>query len=150
MTLDEVVGPVLVPVAYGIAVIAVLLLFWHVRRRYPSAPKRVPLGLRIDGRPRKSAAKRWLWLGPAVMAAIVAGLGVFLFTAPPGVDERTTIALVFVVIAEVAWFVAWTTDRQLELARGMTYRIPPMRTLRAFFPILVTTVVTLVLALRPG
>lgn len=149
MTIDEVIGPVMVPVAYGLAVSAVILLFWHVRGRYPSAPKRVPLGLGMDGRPRTVGAKRWLWLAPAVIAAVLALLGVFLVTAPPTADQRTPIALVFVTLAEVAWFVAWSTDRQIEIARGMTYRIAPLRTLRVFAPILATIVVTIVLAIRP-
>jgi|GEM_PF-1690571 len=149
VTIDEVIGPVMLPVACGIAVVAILLLAWHVARRYPSAPKNVPLKLRIDGRPGRMASKRWLWLPPAVMAAVAAMLGIILLRAPPPAEQRTTVALVFLLIAEVAWFGAWQTDRQIELARKMTYRVAPVRTLRALFPIIVTAIVAVVVAIRP-
>ena len=149
MTIDEVLGPVVLPVACGLAIAGVLLFAWHVARRYPSAPKNVPLTLRIDGRPGRMASKRWLWMPPAILAAVVALLIVVLPRAPGAAEQRTTIALVFLTIAEVAWFGAWQTDRQIELARKMTYRIAPLRTLRVFFPILVTIVVTVVVAVRP-
>ena len=150
MTIEDVVGPVMLPVAVGIAVAAIVALFWYVARRYPAAPKRVPLGLRIDGRPRRLAMRRWLWVAPCVLVAVMVILSVAVVTRPPPDEGRTTIALVFLTLAEVAWFVAWLMDRQIELARGMTHRIPPARTLRVFFPILATIVVTLVLALRPA
>ncbi len=149
MTIEDVVGPVMLPVAVGIAIAAIVALFWYVARRYPTAPKRVPLGLRIDGRPRRLGARRWLWLPPAVLVAVMTVLCTAVATRPPPDEGRTTIALVFLIMAEVAWFVAWTTDRQIELARGMTHRIPPARTLRVFFPILATIVVAVVLAIRP-
>jgi hypothetical protein len=148
MTIDEVVLPVIVPLAYGIAVAAVLGLFWYVRRRYPAAPKRIPLGLRLDGRPsRQTVPRRWLWVAPVTLALVIAILTGFLVALPPLPPElRVPIALVFVIIAEIAWFVGWSTDRQIELARGMTYRIAPARTLRAFVPILATIAVALFLA----
>jgi hypothetical protein len=149
MTAGEVLDPVALPVAFAVAVLSVLWLVWHVARRYPSAPKRVPLNLRLDGRPGHMASKRWLWLPPAILAAVMALLSVLLPRAPDAAQHRTVIALVFVIIAEVAWFGAWQTDRQIELARKMTYRIAPVRTLRAFFPVLVTIVVAMVVAVRP-
>ena len=139
----------MLPAACGLAIVAILLFAWHVRRRYPSAPKMVPLTLRIDGRPGRMAPKRWLWLPPVIMAAVVAVLTAVLLRAPGAAEQRTTIALVFLTTAEVAWFGAWQTDRQIELARKMTYRIAPLRTLRVFFPILVTIVVTVIVAVRP-
>jgi hypothetical protein len=42
------------------------------------------------------------------------------------------------------------TDRQIELARGMTYRVAPARLFRALTPILVTIAITLFLAIRPA
>ena len=149
MTIGEAVDPVMLPVACGIAVVAILLFFWHVARRYPAAPKNVPLSLRIDGRPARMAPKRWLWLPPVIMAAVTVLLGVLLLRVPATEQQRPMMALVFLIIAEVAWFGAWQTDRQIELARKMTYRIAPVRTLRAFFPILVTIVVAVVVAVRP-
>ena len=149
MTIGEVADPVILPVACCLAVVAILFFFWHVARRYPSAPKLVPLRLRIDGRPGQPGSKRWLWFPPAIMAVVTAVLSVVLFRAPAATDQRTVVALVFLVIAEVALFGVWQTDRQIELARKMTYRVAPVRTLRALFPILVTTVVTVVLAARP-
>lgn len=150
MTIAEVVLPVIVPLAYALCVSALLLLLWHVQQRYRSAPKRIPLRLRLDGRPSGSGPRRWLWAAPLTMVAILVVLTVFLITAPPTPDQRIPIALVFVVMAEIAWFVGWTVDRQIELARGMTYRIAPSRTLRAFLPILATIAVTLFLAIRPA
>jgi hypothetical protein len=150
MTIADVVGPVMLPVAAGIAIAAIVALFWYVARRYPVAPKRVPLGLRIDGRPRRLGTRRWLWFAPCVLVAVMAILSVAVVTRPPPDEGRTTVALAFLALAEVAWFLAWTMDRQIELARGMTHRIPPARTLRVFFPILATIVVALVLAIRPA
>jgi glycerol uptake facilitator-like aquaporin len=150
MTVGEVVLPVIVPLAHGLAVSAVLILIWYVRRRYPVAPKRIPLRLRFDGRPsRQTGPRRWLWAAPITLVLVMVVLTGFLFAAPPAPDQRVPIALVFVIIAEIAWLVAWSTDRQIELARGMTYRIAPARTLRAFLPILATIAVTLFLAMRP-
>jgi hypothetical protein len=150
MTVEDVVGPVMLPVAIGIAIAAVIALFWYVARRYPTAPKRVPLGLRIDGRPRGLGARRWLWVAPSVLLAVLALLITIAIVRPPPEDGRTTIALVFFTIAEVAWFVAWTMDRQIELARGMTHRVAPARLLGVFFPIAATLVFTLALAIRPA
>jgi len=149
MTIDDPIAPVMLPVAWGLAVVAILLLAWHVARRYPSAPKNVPMKLRIDGRPGGLGSKRWLWAAPIAIAAVTALLTVVVLRAPPLPEQRTAVALVFVLIAEVAWFGAWQTDRQIELARKMTYRVAPVRTLRALFPILVTAVVAVVLAIRP-
>jgi hypothetical protein len=149
MTFGEVADPVVLPVACGIAVVAILYFFWHVGRRYASAPKIVPLRLRIDGRPGQPGRKRWLWLPPAVLAAVTALVSVLLLRAPDAAEHRSTIALVFLTLAEVALFGVWQTDRQIELARKMTYRVAPARTLRALFPILVTIVVTIVVAVRP-
>jgi hypothetical protein len=149
MTIEDAIAPIVLPAAMGIAIVAIALLFWHVARRYGSAPKRIPIGVRIDGRPRRLGTRRWLWLAPGVLAGAMAILTAAVATRPPPDEGRTTIALVFFTIAEVAWFVAWTIDRQIELGRGMTHRIPPARTLRVFFPILATVVITLALAIRP-
>jgi glycerol uptake facilitator-like aquaporin len=151
MTFGEVVLPVIVQLAYGVAVAAVQLMLWYVRRRYPTAPKRNPLRLRFDGRPsERTGPRRWLWAAPIALALIMIVLTGFLFAAPPAPDQRVPIALVFVIMAEIAWFTGWTTDRQIELARGMTYRIAPARTLRAFLPILATIALTLFIAIRPS
>jgi hypothetical protein len=149
MTIGEVTDPVMLPVACGIAAVAILFFFWHVGRRYSSAPKMVPLGLRPDGRPGRLGRKRWLWLPPAILAAITALLSVLLIRAPHAAEHRAMIALVFLTMAEVALFGVWQTDRQIELARKMTYRVAPARTLRAIFPIVVTVVVAVVVAVRP-
>jgi hypothetical protein len=149
MTVVEVVDPVMLPIACALAVVAILFFFWHVARRYPSAPKIVPLRLRIDGRPGQPGRKRWLWLPPAILAAVAALLSVVLLRVPAATEPRAVIALVFLTIAEVAVYGVWQTDRQIELARKMTYRVAPVRTLRALFPILVTTAVTIAIAVRP-
>lgn len=150
MTIEDVVGPLLLPVSVALALFAQLALFWHAFRAIPSAPKRVPIGLRFDGRPRRPGSRRLLWVAPVALLVVTAILCTFVARHPPPEDTRATIALTFFIIAEVAWFIAWTIDRQIELARGMTFRVPPARTLRVFAPILATIVMTLVLALRPA
>ena len=140
----------IVPIAYGVAVAAILLLFRHVARRYRTCPKRIPLGIGLDGRPRSGGSKRWLWVPPIVMAAVIALLGVLLAIEPVRQDQQVTIALVLVILAEVAGFAAWSVDRQIELARGMTFRIAPSRTLLAFFPVLATIGIMLFLILKPS
>ena len=144
---------VIVPIAYGIAVAATLLLLRHVARRYPSAPARVPLHIGYDGRPWKRwGPKAALWLAPGILAVVVVVLGAALLRDPPqGGDIESlhlVLALVFVTIAEVAWLAAWLTDRQIELARKMTYRIAPVRILRMMLPLIGTIVATLVVAVR--
>lgn len=128
---------------------ATLLLMWHVARRYPTAPKRVPLRIGIDGRPSKRFGPRAvLWLAPGILAVTLVILGVALRLDPPEERVHVVLALAFLTIAEVALFAGWIIDRQIELARKMTYRIAPMRTLRASLPILVTVAAVLVLAYR--
>lgn len=149
-----VVAVVILPIAYGIAVAATLLLIRYVARRYPSAPARVPLRIGIDGRPSKrSGPKAVLWLAPAILVVVLLTLGLVLFRLLPPTGEelervQVMMALVFLTIAEVAWFAGWSTDRQIELARKMSYRIAPARTFRALLPILVTTAAALVVAVR--
>jgi hypothetical protein len=132
-------------VAIAVAQIAVLVL--HLRRRYPSVPKRVPLGLRWDGRPRAMGAKRWLWVPPAVLAAVVAILAAVMVAEPLPEEKRLMMLFVFLVIAEVAWSCEWSTDRQIELARGMTHRIAPTRMLLIVLPILATVGVAVAVAI---
>lgn len=131
----------------AIAIVQTALLAWHLRRKYAGIPKRVPLGLRFDGRPRALASKRWLWLSPALVAVLIAILCAEMTLNPPPVETHVTLLFVFLVVAEVAWFVGWTIDRQIELARGMTHRIAPTRMLLTFLPVLATIAITLALAL---
>ena len=149
MTFGEVFDPIVLPSAYAIAVLSVLWLVWHVARRYPAAPKRVPVGIRIDGRPRRLGPKAILWLAPAVIAITMCAAGALLFVHPPRSDQLYVLALTVLLIAELAWFAGWTVDRQIELARKMTYRIAPGRTLRALAPIIVTVVAMIVFAAHP-
>jgi hypothetical protein len=130
----------------AIAIAQTALLLWHLWRKYPGIPKRVPLGLRLDGRPRALASKSWLWLTPALLAAVIAVVCASMILTPPPGETHLTLLFVFFVIAEVAWFVGWTIDRQIELARGMTHRIAPTRMLLTFFPVIATIVITLALA----
>ena len=140
----------MLPVACGFAVAATVLLVWHVARRYAVAPKRVPLHIGYDGRPGRFAPKALLWLAPAIVVAVVALLVVVVTAVePPRSDQRALVATVFVIMAEAAWLVAWMTDRQIELARKITYRIAPGRLFRALFPILATTVIVIVMAIHP-
>jgi hypothetical protein len=149
MTAGEVIDPVALPIAFTVAVLSVLWLVWHVARRYPAAPKRVPTGIRFDGRPGRLGAKRTLWLAPAIIALTLGALGAGLRLYPPAPDQHLLLALVTLLIGELAWYAGWTIDRQIELARKMTYRVAPARTLRALVPILVTTIVIVVAAAHP-
>lgn len=150
MPFDEVLGPVMVPIAFGIAVGAMLLLFRHVARRYPSIPKRIPWRIEPDGRPAKRLiGKRFVWLAPAIVAIALAVTGAFAFgLKPPAESERGMIALVFVIFAEIAWLVGWSLDRQIEIARKLTYRIAPARILRACLPVLATIAVLILVEAR--
>ncbi|HEY6235663.1 MAG TPA: hypothetical protein VIW69_11225 [Candidatus Elarobacter sp.] len=149
MTFDEVLDPVVMPIAFAIAVLSVLRLLWHVARRYPPAPKRVPTGIRFDGRPGRLGAKRTLWLAPIVIAITLGATGAALLRYPPRSDQHLLLALVMLLIAELAWFAAWTIDRQIELARKMTYRVAPSRTLRALLPIIATVIAIVFVGARP-
>jgi hypothetical protein len=151
MTIGEVLDPVMIPIAFGIAVAATLLLFYRLWRRYPVIPARVPMRIEIDGRPSKrSGPKLVLWAAPVILAAMLAVLGaaIFGFARPPD-DTRVTIALVFLICAECAWYAGWMMDRQIEIARKMTYRIAPARILRAALPIIVSVVAVVLVAARP-
>ena len=149
MTFDEVLDPVVMPIAFAIAVLSVLWLLWHVARRYPPAPKRVPTGIRFDGRPGRLGAKRTLWFAPIVIALTLAATGVALLRYPARSDQHLLLALVVLLIAELAWFGAWTIDRQIELARKMTYRVAPSRTLRALLPLIATVIAIVFVGARP-
>lgn len=150
MTIEDAMGPLLLPVAIAVAIVAVAALCRHVARRYPSAPKRLPGGVGIDGRPGRQVARGWLWVPPSVLVAVTTLLCVVFVRRPPPADSVVPIALVFIVIAEVAWLLIWTTDRQIEFARGMIFRVAPARLLRVIAPLLVTIAVTLFLAIRPA
>ena len=55
VTFGEVLDPVMLPIAYGIAIVGLLVLIWHVGRRYSIAPKRVPM--RVTGEPLQPNAE---------------------------------------------------------------------------------------------
>jgi hypothetical protein len=150
VTVGEVLDPVIVPIAFGFAFACVLWLVWHVAKRYPSAPKRVPTGLRYDGRPARPGPKILLWLMPVIIALGLTATGIGLLVTRPRPDQHVLLALVMLAIAEATLFAGWTNDRQIELARKMTYRIAPARLLRVLLPILATIVVLVFVAARPG
>ncbi len=139
----------MIPVAYGVAAVSTLFLLVHLARRYPSVPKRVPMNIRPDGRPsERTAGKLVLWVAPAIIVVVLALLGVLALVQPPAENQRVIIALVFVTVAEVAWYAAWSIDRQIEMARKMTYRVAPTRLLRALVPLILTVAVTVFVAAR--
>lgn len=117
----------LLGIAFGIAVVATLLLALHVLRRFPTMPARIPLNIRIDGRPGQPYPRAFVWLVPAIFAVIVAGVGVGLLRNPPTSPHRAVLALVLLQIALVAYLMAWVVDRLIELGRRQTYRIAPGR-----------------------
>jgi hypothetical protein len=149
MTIDEVTGPVMVPIAFGVAIVATVLLLLHLARRYPSVPKRVPLRINADGRPSsRTGPKAVLWLAPVILAVLLVVLGVLEVATPVTEHERVPTALVFLILAEVAWYVGWALDRQIEMARKMTFRIAPARMLRVALPLLATIALTVFIAAR--
>ncbi len=141
----------MVPIAFAIAVVSTLWMLQHIARRYPSVPKRIPWRMRWDGRPSGRSIGKWfLWVAPVILVATIMVVGFLLHvTGWPPEQGDATLALLYIVFAEVAYLVAWSADRQIELARKMTYRISPARTLRVALPMLATVAVMLVLALRP-
>lgn len=139
----------LVWIGYSVAVAATLVLGQHIAQQYCSAPKRLPARIGLDGRPSKLRLPRaFLWTYPAILAVVLTILTVALVSVPPSANQEWFTALVFIIIAEVAWLMAWTSDRQIELARTMTYRIAPGRLLLVRAPMFATVAVALVLALR--
>ncbi len=149
MTIGEVIDPVALPIALAVAVLSVLWLVWHVARRYRSAPKRIPMGIRIDGRPRRFGPKAMVWAAPAAVAIALGVAGASMLMHPPRSDQRFLVALVVLLIAELAWFAGWIIDRQIELARKMTYRVAPSRTLRALLPVILTVIMIVVVSVHP-
>ena len=138
------------PVAWigaAIAIAQVVALCVHLVRRYPAIPKRVPIGLRFDGRPRTPAAKSWLWAGPIVIALAIAGLALLTALDRTGRESGTMMLFIFLAVAESAWFVQWTIDRQIELARDMTHRIAPSRLLLTLLPILATVAIAIAIGI---
>jgi len=131
----------------AIAVAQIAFLALRRRRRYPAIPKRIPIGLGFDGRPRPAASKAWLLLAPAMLAAVVAIVVAAMVLDPVPEEKHLTMLFVFLVLAELAWLLEWTTDRQVELARGMTHRIAPSRMLLVMLPILATIGATIAVAI---
>jgi hypothetical protein len=130
--------------AFALATVAAV--GWRLARRYPSIPPRVPLRLRLDGRPVAVGSKAGLWLAPVATLAVTLALTAFSIARPPSDYQRPSLTLVFVICAEAAWYVGWTIDRLVEIARGMTVRIAPGRIFGLAFPILATMVIALVVA----
>jgi hypothetical protein len=121
--------------------VAIFSVAWagvRLARRYRAIPARVPLRLRLDGRPQAVGPKSGLWAGPVVLAAITLGLTIAVVVRPPTEAQRPALIFAFLMCAECTWFVAWTIDRLIEIARGMTVRIAPQRIFGLAFPILAT------------
>jgi hypothetical protein len=136
--------------AYVLAVLATVLMLRHVARGWSNAPARVPLHIGADGRPGFLAPRIWLWLAPGIVAALVVVLGCAVAVSAPRDDARPLpLALVFVVLAEVAGLIGWISGLQVELGRGMTFRIAPIRLWRAVAAILVTLAATIYVAANP-
>jgi hypothetical protein len=150
MIVEDAVARLMLPVAYGIAVVVVLLMLAHVARRYGSSPKRVPAGIGYDGRPAGNVPKLCLWLGPAIITIVLVVVGVAMVFDPPADYKRPVLTLTMIALAEVAGLVVWITDRQIEFARKQTYRIAPARLIRTFLPLLATIAVLVVVGVRTG
>ncbi|HYZ14966.1 MAG TPA: hypothetical protein VE591_01145 [Candidatus Acidoferrum sp.] len=118
---------VLLGVAFGIAVVATVLLALHVWRRFPTMPARIPLHIGFDGRPGPPYPRAFVWLVPAIFTVVVAAFGVNVLGSPPAPADRPVLALVLFQLALVAYLMAWVVDRLIELGRHQTYRIAPGR-----------------------
>jgi len=138
-----------VAAAYAIAVVATLLMLRHVARVWPNAPARVPLHLGIDGRPGMLAPRPFLWLGPGIVAAIVVYLGVALAMTPPYAASPLVLALVYVILAEMAALVGWLAGLQVQIGRNQTFRIAPTRLLLAVGPIILTILALVYVSATP-
>lgn len=126
---------------------AIVTVGWvgvRLARRYHAIPPRVPLRLRLDGRPHAVGPKSGLWIGPCAMLVVTLALTAWIITRPPPEPQRLPLTLVFLMCAECAWFIAWTIDRLIEIARGMTVRIAPQRIFGLAFPLIATTAVAVV------
>jgi hypothetical protein len=136
--------------AYVLAVLAAVLMLRHVARGWSNAPARIPLHIGADGRPGFLVPRLWLWVAPGIVAAVVVILGCAVAVSPPPEYARPLpLVLVFVLLAEVAGFIGWFSGLQVELGRGMTFRIAPIRLWRAVAAILVTLAATIYVAANP-
>jgi hypothetical protein len=136
--------------AYGLALLVTVLMLRHVARGWSNAPARIPLYIGTDGRPGFLVPRLWLWVAPGIVAVLVVVLGCAVALSPAPDDARPVpLALVFVLLAEVAGFVGWLSGLQVELGRGMTFRIAPIRLWRAVAAILVTVAATIYVAANP-
>jgi hypothetical protein len=140
-------SPLVVWVAAACAHATQLWFIARLARRYARIPVRVPLRLRLDGRPRAAGSKAGLWIAPIALFVATLGLAVVLLRRPPPNWDDLLIALAFLICAEAGWFIAWTTDRQIEVARGMTVRIAPQRIVALASPLAVTVLVAIVEAI---
>ena len=138
----------IVGIAYGIAIAATALLALHVYRRRPGMPKRMPLGIGIDGRARTRAPRAFVWIIPGALALAVLGVGAGLLTTPPDPDQQPLLALVLLELAVVAGLMVWVVDRLIELARDQTFRVKPSRLLVAILPTLAGIALIAVVAAR--
>jgi hypothetical protein len=129
--------------ADALALAAGIAACWRLARRFKSLPPRVPLRLRFDGRPRAVGPKAGLFLAPGATLFVVVVLTIALLVHRPPEYQRPALALAFVILAEIAWFAAWSSERQIEIARGMTVRIAPQRMVAIAFPIAATIVIAL-------
>ncbi len=125
-----------------------MLLALHVRRRFPAMPKRMPLGIGIDGRARRRAPRALVWLIPGTLGLTVLALGAGLLSQPPQPAEQPLLALVLLELAVVAALMSWVVDRLIELARDQTFRVRPARLLAATLPMLAGVALIAVVAAR--
>ncbi len=140
-------SPLIIAIAAAFALCTQLWVLLRLARRFASIPARVPLRLRLDGRPRATGSKRGLWIAPLTTLTVTVVLGAAVLAHPPPYWQDVIVALAFLICAEVGWFIAWTIDRQVEIARGMTVRIAPRRIVALAFPLVATIAVAIVEAI---
>ncbi len=138
----------IVGIAYGIALVATAFLALHVRGRFPTMPKRMPLGIGIDGRARQRAPRAFVWLIPGTLGFVMLALGAGLLTAPPDPDRQPVLALVLLELAAIAVWMRWIVDRLIELARDQTFRVRPARLLASSLPMVAGIALIAVFAAR--
>ena len=137
-------------IAYGVSIAAWAVLAARTAQRYPSIPPRFPVSTDLGGNPTMWGPRAAAWLVPAVLAGLIVMLGFAFTRTAPKHGEQIVLALVMLVVAEIAPLMMWNLDRQIEVARGERPRIPTGESLRAAAPILASIVVVAAVAASAG
>lgn len=137
-------------IAYGVAIAAWAVLAIRTAQRYPGIPARFPISTDLGGRPAMWGPRAAAWLAPAILAALIGMLGFAFTRSAPRRGQEIVLALVMLVVAEIAPLMMWNLDRQIEVARGERPGIPAGASLRAAAPVLAGVLVVVIVAALAG